>query len=739
MKKQVLLLLMLIAGIGMQAQTIPYVSIYDINFVSSADLTACNDTSAYLGDTVKTRGIVIIDGNLSEVASSSVQGGSRPFIHIVDTANGGTTGPFSSLELMGVYEDASGNLQVPATFTQVVAGDVVEVTGIIGEFNGSNQISLLDANSFAITGTANAPTAATATVGDFNDPNRVNDLTTGEKWEGAFVELQNVTVSEVIFFSGNRVSFNIIDANGNKMNVSDRYLAQKLPSHQTVNPNSPQTAGSFTPPVPGTFYNSISGVIRHDANGCTGDAGRGYEINPFDSTHYDIGFAPPFISMVERDPKIPTSTQTVDVEFNIADFDGTVDSAYFYWSDDSTLTPSQFTKTLVTPNAGTTGDYTFSLPARPNNTYVRYYIRAVDDQNNQSFYPSTPVTQAEPNIEYYFVRDNGLKIFDLQFTEDPTGASPFLGDEVTVTGVVTASTKVWDIGYLYIQDEGGSAWSGIWVVGNDISTPYRHEEVTVTGEVQENFGMTRISALNITKTGNLKMVAPSVISPADSAGYASGEWEKWESVYMRLENPNAGGKVHVSNGNIGFGDYLVSTSNSANFSNSTRVLAGRQSGSSQSSLYVQVVSDTVYNNLDGQMNVTPIEANTTMNMDALEGMMFYSFSNYRVLPRNNDDFVGINVSLDSTNLPGSDISIVEYNNSAFTFYPNPATDILHIQNSNLNRYDVRIFNMMGQEVYTQLDNINHTELQLSGIAQGAYVLHIAEETGKISTSKIIIQ
>ena len=739
MKKQLLFLAMLCIGFGLQAQTIPFVSIYDINYVSSSDLSACNDTSAFLNDTIKTRGIVVIDGNLSEVASSSVQGGARPFIHIVDTANGGATTAFSTLELMGVYTDANGSLQVPATFTQVVAGDIVEVTGVIGAFGGSNQISLLDANSFSVVGTGTATTPATITVGDLNDPNRVNNLNTGEKWEGAFVKLLDVTVTEVIYFSGNRVSFNAIDVNGNKINVSDRYLAQKLPSYQTVNPNSPQTTGSFIPPVPGTFYNSLSGVVRQDQNGCTGGTGRGYELNPFLSAHYDIGFAPPYISEVERDPKIPTSSQTVDVEFKIADFDGTVDSAFFYWSDDSTKLPSQFTKTLMTPNAGSTGDYTFSLPARPNNTFVRYFIRAVDDQNNVSYYPSTPVTQVEPNTEYYFVRDNGLKIFDLQYTQDPTGNSPFMGEEVTVTGVVTASTKVWDIGYLYIQDEGGAAWSGIWVVGNDISLPYRNEEVTVTGEVQENFGMTRISALNITKTGNLKMVAPTVISPADSAAYTDGEWEQWESVYMRLENPATGGKVHVSNGNYGFGDYLVGNSNTASSSNSTRVLAGRQSTTSQSSLYVQVVSDTVYNNLDGQMNVPPLEANTTMNMDALEGMVMYAFSQYRILPRNNDDFVGINVTLDSTHLPGSNISIVEYNNSEFTFYPNPATDVLHIQNSDLNTYDVRLFNMMGQEVFTQLNNVNHTEISLAGIKGGAYIMHVQDETGKISTSKIIIQ
>ncbi len=738
MKKQLLLLIAIFTATGLYAQH-PYVAITQINTVSQANLLACNDTSSYLGDTVKTRGIVVIDGNLGEVPSSSVQGGHRPFIHIVDTVNGGAMNAFSSIELMGVYRNSTGGFQVPSTFTQVVAGDIVEITGIVGEFNSSNQLSLLDANSFSvISSNASVPTPKVVALADLNDANRVNKLPTGQQWEGSFAELQGVTVTEVVFFSGNRVSFNVVDASGNKINVSDRYLAQKLPSYQTVNPNSPQTTGSFVPPVPGTFYTYIRGVIRQDANGCTGGTGRGFEINPFDSLHYNVGFAPPFIDKVERDPKIPTSTQTVDVDFNITDFDGTVDTVYFYWSDDSTKLPSQFIKTLVTPNAGSSSDYTFSIPPKADNTFVRYYISAVDDGGNKSFYPSTPISQPEPNVDYYFVRNNGLKIFDLQFSLDPSGNSPYVGEEVTVTGIVTASAKLWDIGYLYVQDENGGPWSGIWVVGNDIANPYRNEEVTVKGEVQENFGMTRISALNINKTGNLGTVAPSVLNPNDSAAYAEGEWEKWEGVLMSIENPGTG-KIHVSQENLGFGDYAVSTTNSASRYNSARVLAGRQSGSSQSSLYVQIVSDTIYNNLDGQMNVTPMEASTTMNMDALRGMMFFSFGNYRVLPRNNDDFVNINVSLDSTNLPGSPIGIVEYNNSKFMYYPNPATEVLHIQNSELNKYDVRILDMMGRVVYSSANNVNHIAVPLSGMQKGAYILHITDENGKISTAKILIQ
>jgi len=307
MKTRLLLLAMTVFGLGAAAQTVPYVSITNINNVSATDLAACDDTSAYLGQTIRTRGVVVTPGWATEVASGSVTGGLRPFIFIQDTAVGGQSSPWAGIEVMGVYTASDGSLQVPSTFTQVLAGDIVEIKGVVGEYNGSNQLSLVDANSFSIVGTTSDPVSSdTVALGNLNDALQVNQLTTGEQYEGAYVTLENVTVTAVIPFSGNRVSFNVADASGNTINVSDRFLAQKLSSYSTVNPQSPQTQGSFVPPVPGTFFNSLSGVVRHDANGCTGDNGRGYEINPFDSTHYDIGYAPPYIANFERDqPFLP--------------------------------------------------------------------------------------------------------------------------------------------------------------------------------------------------------------------------------------------------------------------------------------------------------------------------------------------------------------------------------------------------------------------------------------------------
>ena len=740
MKKALLLsVITLFAALGAKAQTLPYVSIYDINYVPPASLANCIDTNQYFGDTVRTRGIVVVDGNLSEVASGSVQGGNRPFIFLVDTADGGSPGPFKGIELMGVYVGANNQLLVPPNFTQAIAGDVVEVKAFISAFNGGLQLNLLDANSFTIVGSKPAPVADTVLLGDLNDPNRVNLLPTGEQWQGSFVTFQNVTVTSVIPFSGNRISFDIVDGSGNRMNVSDRFLAQKLPSWTTVNPNSPQTNGSFVAPVPGTFYTSLSGVIRQDQNGCTGGTGRGYEIHPFKASHYNVGFAPPYISNVDRDPPVPTANQSVDITCDITDFDGSVDSVALCWSDNGALLPNQFPKFAMTLKSGSTSEYEYTIPNRPDGTLVRYFIYAEDNDGNVSYYPSTPIGQTQPNVAFYTVRNGGLQIYDIQYTLNSDGSSPLAGQTVTVKGYVTASSKQYDLGYLYLQDLGGAEWSGIWCVGVGLSDFFREEEVQVTGTVEEYFGMTRLNVSQATKTGNRAVIAPTVVNPNDSAGYANFGWEKWESVYVRYEDP-AQQKLWISKPNLGFGDYAVSNSPTASTSNSARILAGRQASTAFSSLYVSPIVDTTnfnYTVLDGFMNVPPVVVTNAMSMDAVEGIMFYGFSNFRLLPRNNDDFIGFSEPLDSTNLPVSSISVAEFETlEGVRVYPNPAQDWVKIALPTADDFTVTAFDIQGKQVLREAGN-GEMLLNLSSLKNGLYIIHLEDNQGRTHYTKLV--
>lgn len=730
-----LLLSFVFAVLGMTAFAQNYVSITDINYVSPTDLAACDDTSAYLGQTIITRGVVVTPGNVSEVASGSVTGGSRPFIFIQDTAVGGQSTPFAGIEVMGVYTSSTGALQVPATFTQALPGDIVEVKGIVGEYNGSNQLSLADANSFSIVSVTSDPVVSdTITVGDLNDAQFVNNLATGEQYEGSFVTLTDVTVTSVVNFSGNRVSVNVADANGNSINLSDRFLAQKMTSWSTVNPNSPQTQGAFAPPVPGTFYTSISGVVRHDANGCTGDNGRGYELNAFAASHFDIGYAPPYIANFERDPAVPTSNQDAELLCSITDFDGSVDSVAIAWSAIDTQSVANFTVAPMTLVSGTTDEYTFEIPKQADGTLVRYYIYAADNDGNVSYYPSTPITQSVPNVDFYTVRDNGLSIPDIQFTFNANGTSTLAAQEVTVTGIVTASTKIGDLGYLYLQDENATAWGGIWCVGLGLNSYYRDEEVTVTGIVEEYFGMTRLNVSASSKTGNKATITPIVLDPTDSASYANFGWEPYESMLVRYEDPQ-GGQLSISQTNLGFGDYAVSTSATAPLSKSARILAGRQATTAYSSLNVQLVTDTSYANLDGEMNVTPIVVDNSMTFDAVEGILFYGFSNFRLLPRNNNDFIGASVTLDSISVATSPIGLDEWAAGNLKVYPNPATDRIVLESQGAGVWTIST--VLGQEVMRQSTQ-GSSRIDVSAWNAGTYVARFSGSEGA-GTVVLIIQ
>jgi hypothetical protein len=741
MKKVLFLLVALVAGSTAWGQAAPFQRISQIQYVSPTMLANCQDSTPFNNQIVRTRGIVVTPGNASEVASGSVQGGSRPFFFIVDTATNGAAGPFKGMEIMGAYRNAQNQLVPLPNVELLIPGDLIEFTGKVTEFNRGTQMEPNSVNSLVILGSRPAPASTTVLLSQLNDAMRVNIPTTGEQWENAFVEFQNVTVTEVIPFSGNRISFNVVDGQGNKINVSDRFLAQKLPSWQTVNPASPQTSGTFTAPVPGTFYSSLKGMVRHDGNGCFPNAGttRGYELNPFAASHYQIAYAPPYISNFDRDPFLPTPNQSVDFTCNITDFDGTVDSVHFYYSSNPATLPSQFTKATMPLVAGSTDDYAYTLPAFPNGTLVRYYIRAKDNAGNKSFYPVTSVGQAQPNFEYYTVRTGGPTIYDIQYSLASNSASPLVGREVTIKGIVTSSTKNYDLGYLYIQDENGGPYSGIWLVGSGIANFYRGEEVNVTGTVEEYFNMTRLVVSSMSKTGRWVAPTATVVDPTDSISKLNFGWEKWEGCLVRLQDP-ANGKLHISQTNLGFGDYAVSAIPGASRARSTMVLAGRQSGTGFSSLWVQPVTSLAYDTIDGFMEVDPLVVSDTMNMDALEGIVFFGFSNYRVLPRNNDDFIGFNVDLDSTNLATSPlIGIEEGTPSVQAFVrPNPARSSLWIDGLNTGTLQVEMTDVYGRIVLqTTLAN-GERRLDVGHLAAGTYWVRVTHN-GRTSLAQCVLQ
>ena len=721
--KKILLSIVTIA-IGSLAYAQTPVSLFDISFVSPTDLAACNDSSQYLGDTVTTRGIVVVPGNLSEVASGSVTGGSRPFIFLVDTAANGTPGAFKGIEVMG----AAGNTPV-AAIENAQAGDILEITGIVGSFENSLQLTPLSSSAVTLIGATSAPTFTTIPVGDLNDANRVNILTTGEQWEGAFVEFQNVTVTAVNFFSGgSRVSFDISDVNGNQLNVSDRFLAQRTTSHSVVNPNSPNAVanggpgtGTFVPPVVGTVYSSLKGLVRQSANGCTGGTGRGYELNPFDSTHYVKGASPAAITNVVRTPLVPNATQTVTITADIIDNDGIVTSATLFYSADPLATRSTFTSVNMT-NVG--ANYSATIPAFPLDTVVRYFIEAIDDSANVSTFPGIT------SDAFYTVRANGLTIVDVQNPGPNANTdSPYSGETVTFTGAVTSTLNQFDLGYVYIQDTAATEYAGIYVTGNAaLAGLSRGDVVTITGDVAENFGFTTVTATTIVNNNRTFNVTPVSVTP-DSNFASNGEM--YESMLISLDDPN-NGKIDVIDPDLGFGEYGVGLSGSTDF---VRVLSGRVNGTSaQSSLNVSLISDTFYINNEGVMNVPGILADTSQDMDAMVGILWYSFGNFKLTPRNNSDLINFSEPLVFVGLTEKSAQV------EMKYYPNPAQNFVTIENNSadLNNMEAFFFNLNGQLLKSVSLRNNRNVVNVSDFNNGIYIIRVMNNNEVVNTSKLVI-
>ena len=735
MKKQVLILALgLFSILFASAQTA--VSVHDIQYVSPSDLASCKDLSAYDGQEIKTVGVVMHDGGLTELASGSVTGGYRPGVHIMDTAAGGVMGNFAGIQIHGVY---SGQLSQPVTaLNNLVAGMIVEIVGTVNNFSGETQIYPKDNSSVTVIGTTSAPTPKVINLGVLNDNSRSNVYTSGEEYEGSLVTLENVTVVGVSIFSGNRVSFDVSDVNGNLINVSDRFIAQKQGNWNALNGSSPQTTGEFVPPVVGTKYESLTGIVLHSQNGCSGGTGRGYELNPFSADHYKVGDTPPSITQVSRSPLVPASGNVVTLTAKMVDFNGTVVDQKLFYSTNLNQDNTAFTPVSMTLKSGSTDEFEANIPAFTDGTIVRYYITADDNDGNKSHEPFS-AAKASGSTSFYTVRDNGLSIVDLQKVLNPVqDASPYKDQTVTVKGYVIASAKPYDLEDIYIQDKDATEFAGIKLTGNaDLLDLWRTEEVEVTGKVVESFGNTQLEVTSVSKTGKTFDVAPIELPVSDSAGRANGGMEKYESMLVKMVN--SGGKVKIANPRLNpFGEFMISNDTAANFANSTKVQTGVKNSNNNSSLWVSLVSNDTFANIDGIMEVTAVEATKDMDMDAIVGVIYYGFSQFALKPRNNDDIIGFSQTLESAKYASDTAknSVVELTNLGVSFYPNPANNVLNIQVGNNGNGTLAIRSLEGRLV-SQTEILGSTSVNISSLLSGVYFLEYTNATGQRASAKFV--
>jgi len=195
-------------------------------------------------------------------------------------------------------------------------------------------------------------------------------------------------------------------------------------------------------------------------------------------------------------------------------------------------------------------------------------------------------------------------IFDVQYNESEQGTgedcypSNHDGETVTVSGVVTAVSPG-SYPNFYLQDPAGDLWNGVYFYDTTVG-PLRGDSVTVTAVVDEYYGMTELKDVTqfaIHSSGNA-LPEPADITTGMLAGGCNAIPEACEGVLVRVTGavvtrvPDDYGQWYVDDGT---GECQVD---------------------------------------DGLFSFTPFPGDT---IDAITGVVDYSFGEYGLLPRDVHD------------------------------------------------------------------------------------------------------
>lgn len=720
MRKISALILVLLSVLNVRAQY-PLVSISDIQYVDFQNLSNGIDTSSYFGDTVEIEGIVTFDPCDYGLSSTGSRVGtwlqdpnqsSWNGIHVlIDAAAIGYSGTLSELNNAVQFID---NFQV---------GNKVRCTGIVGNFGlnsstpvpGNTQVLLLPIAS-EITGIGSVPSPYIINVDQFmlsdGQGGQITQHTTGEVWEGCYAEIPNVQVVDVSYGTGSntgRIFWSIQDQFGNKMGVRD---VSGWIRNDTFD-NFCTSIGSNTPdtwdisPYIGATVSYVRGQILEY---CSSNSGCQYYISPRDFN--DIGpitAAPPVVSNVTLSNSVPGTSQSQTVSATITDVDGSVAIAKLYYSIG--LGNTTFTSVSMTQSGNT---WSGTIPAQgPDSTYVNYWIKATDNLGYSTNYPDSLATNS-----FYWVKNDGINsVKDIQY--NPSGsATPFLAGKwltnMDLQGIVMATVGFYDLGLTILQD-GEGAWHGIYLRGQNLSTLKRGDKIKITSaKVFENFNVTFLDSTTylLLSTGN-PLYAPYMgLDPAAIHDAVFDQTEPYEGLLIGFNN------MFVVNQNPDdpstFGEWAVDINTTDN---------------------IGMRCDDYSNDIGFDFGLDSLSLN--QSLDYIYGILYYSFGNWKLLPRNKDDIAGYQTISGIENDP---LNLLEVK-----AYPNPAKDVMHVAISLTQSQQVTIslHDLTGRKVISESVKLTTGENQLTlsstGVPAGVYMLTISSDQFSFAEKMVVVK
>ncbi|MFP4663923.1 MAG: T9SS type A sorting domain-containing protein [Bacteroidales bacterium] len=276
--------------------------------------------------------------------------------------------------------------------------------------------------------------------------------------------------------------------------------------------------------------------------------------------------------------------------------------------------------------------------------------------------PLSPEVTATVNFEVDFSGPAITPIYDIQYTS--SGDSPLLDDEVTIKGVVVANFNSSDYGTGYYVQDGAGAWNGLYIY-DETNSPSMEDSVQITGTVSEFYGMTQledITDFQIVDIGGT-ISGPEVISIADA------NTEDYESCFIRVENVSC---VEEQNQ---YGEWKVAIGN-----------------------------DTLLMKDNGAFDFTE-ELNQEYHV---QGVTNYSYGEYSLHYRVDGD-------IEIADAIGEEFA------SDLRMYPNPASDVLTVENAE-EVEQIKVYSVTGKLMDAYNVNGNTFRLNLADYSQGIYLV-----------------